>query len=92
MLKAHEYIDVLIPRGGKELTDKVMRDATMAVFAHLEGICHIYVDKSAKPDIARAVIVNAKMRRTGICGAVETLLLDSALPPPQKKRYPQPAS
>ncbi len=85
MLKAHQYIDVLIPRGGKSLTEKVQKEAQMAVFSHLDGICHIYVDESVKPDIARDVIVNAKMRRPGICGAMETLLLDTQLPPPQKK-------
>ena len=85
MLNAIEYIDVIIPRGGKGLTDKVMKDAKMAVFAHLDGICHIYVHQSAKPEIARDVVVNAKMRRTGICGSAETLLLDNEIPPPQKK-------
>ena len=85
MLHAHHYIDVLIPRGGRGLTEKVQKEARMPVFSHLDGICHIYVHHSAKPDIARAVIVNAKMRRPGICGAMETLLLDTRLPPPQKK-------
>ncbi len=85
MLDAVEYIDVIIPRGGKGLTDIVMRDAKMAVFAHLDGICHVYVDVSAKPEIARSVVVNAKMRRTGICGSAETLLLHRELPPQQKK-------
>jgi len=85
MLHAYQYIDVLIPRGGRGLTEKVQKEARMPVFSHLDGICHIYVHHSAKPDIARAVIVNAKMRRPGICGAMETLLLDTQLPPPQKK-------
>lgn len=85
MLNAAGLIDVLIPRGGKSLTDRVMTEAKMPVFAHLDGICHVYVDESAKADIARAVVVNAKMRRTGICGAAETLLLDAKLPAPQKK-------
>lgn len=85
MLNAVDYIDVIIPRGGKGLTDKVMREAKMAVFAHLDGICHVYVDVSAKPEIARNVTVNAKMRRTGICGSAETLLLHKELPPQQKK-------
>lgn len=80
MLQAKDYIDVMIPRGGKGLVEKVLSEALMPVFAHLEGICHTYVHASAKPELAKAVTVNAKMRRTGICGATETLLLDSRLP------------
>lgn len=79
MLRAHEYIDVMIPRGGRGLTSLVMREATMPVFAHLDGNCHLYVHASADPDLARSVVVNAKMRRTGICGAAESLLLDKGL-------------
>ena len=79
MLAANKYIDVMIPRGGKGLIERVMSEAKMPVFGHLEGLCHIYIDKSAKPNIARDVTLNAKMRRTGICGAVETLLLDENL-------------
>lgn len=76
MLDANEYIDVMIPRGGKGLTGLVMDKAKMPVFAHLDGNCHIYVDASARPDLAVNVIQNAKLRRTGICGAVESLLFD----------------
>lgn len=79
MLRAAEYIDVMIPRGGRGLIERVMNEARMPVFGHLEGLCHIYVHPSAKPDIARAVTLNAKMRRTGVCGAMETLLLDTNL-------------
>ncbi len=79
MLQAVSSIDVLIPRGGRGLTEKVMREALMPVFAHLDGICHTYVDKSADPAIAVNVTLNAKMRRTGICGATETLLFDEEL-------------
>lgn len=81
MLACDRYIDVMIPRGGRGLTERVMHEARMPVFAHLEGICHVYVHSSADPEIARKVTLNAKMRRTGICGAAETLLLDSALDP-----------
>jgi glutamate-5-semialdehyde dehydrogenase len=77
MLRAADNIDVMIPRGGKSLIERVMNEARMPVFGHLEGICHIYVHPSVKPDIARKVVLNAKMRRTGICGAMETLILDS---------------
>jgi len=70
------YLDVLVPRGGKSLIARVEREARVPVLGHLEGICHLYVDASARADIAEAVVVNAKMRRTGICGAAETLLLD----------------
>ncbi len=79
MLKARDYIDVMIPRGGQSLVERIMNEATMPVFAHLSGICHIYVHKTAKPDIAKAVTLNAKMRRTSVCGAMETLLLDKDL-------------
>lgn len=79
MLRAADYIDVMIPRGGRGLIERVINEARMPVFGHLEGLCHIYVHPSAKPDIARAVTLNAKMRRTGVCGAMETLLLDANL-------------
>ena len=69
-------IDVIVPRGGKSLVARVQSEARVPVFAHLEGICHLYIDKSADLDMARAIAVNAKMRRTGICGATETLLVD----------------
>ena len=71
-------VDVIVPRGGKSLVARVQSEARVPVFAHLEGLCHIYVDKSADLDMARAIVVNAKMRRTGICGAAETLLIDRA--------------
>lgn len=80
MLQADKYIDVMIPRGGRGLIERVMNEARMPVFAHLDGICHTYVHAAADPDLARKVVLNAKMRRTGICGATETLLLDRALP------------
>lgn len=79
---ASEYIDVIIPRGGKGLTERVMNEAKMPVFAHLDGVCHTYIHASADPDIARRVVVNAKMRRTGICGATETLLIDKSFEQP----------
>lgn len=79
MLAARETIDVMIPRGGKGLTSRVMEEATMPVFAHLDGNCHVYVHPSANPTLARDVILNAKLRRTGICGAAESLLLDEKL-------------
>jgi glutamate-5-semialdehyde dehydrogenase len=71
-------IDVIVPRGGKSLVARVQSEARVPVFAHLEGLCHIYVDASADLEMARRIVVNAKMRRTGICGAAETLLIDSA--------------
>jgi glutamate-5-semialdehyde dehydrogenase len=72
-------VDVIVPRGGKSLVSRVQTEARVPVFAHLEGICHIYVDKSADLAMAERIVVNAKMRRTGICGAVETLLIDEAV-------------
>lgn len=81
MLAADDYIDVMIPRGGKGLVERVKTEARMPVFAHLDGICHVYVHPSVNMAIASAVVLNAKMRRTGICGAAETLLLDEDLDP-----------
>ncbi|MFV0333420.1 MAG: glutamate-5-semialdehyde dehydrogenase [Tropicimonas sp.] len=75
MLHMTDAIDVIVPRGGKGLVGLVQREARVPVFAHLEGICHIYVDKAADPEKARAVVLNAKTRRTGICGAAECLLV-----------------
>jgi glutamate-5-semialdehyde dehydrogenase len=69
-------IDVIVPRGGKSLVARVQQEARVPVFAHLEGVCHVYVDRAADLDMARAIVVNAKMRRTGVCGAAETLLVD----------------
>ncbi|MDE3028469.1 MAG: glutamate-5-semialdehyde dehydrogenase [Paracoccaceae bacterium] len=76
MLRMVEYIDVIVPRGGKGLVGLVQREARVPVFAHLEGIVHIYVDAAADPAKALSVVLNAKTRRTGICGAAECLLLD----------------
>ncbi|MBS0281904.1 MAG: glutamate-5-semialdehyde dehydrogenase, partial [Proteobacteria bacterium] len=72
-------IDLIIPRGGKGLTGRVMREARVPVLAHLEGICHVYVHAAADLEMARKVVLNAKMRRTSVCGAAETLLLDRAV-------------
>jgi len=72
-----EYIDVIVPRGGKELVKKVQQLSKVHVIGHLEGLCHIYVDKDANTAMATKLVANAKMRRTSICGAVETLLIDS---------------
>jgi len=73
-----DYLDVLVPRGGKELVARVQREARVPVIGHLEGNCHVYVDRDADLRMARAIVLNAKMRRTGICGAAETLLVDRA--------------
>jgi glutamate-5-semialdehyde dehydrogenase len=74
-------IDVIVPRGGKDLVARVQAEARVPVFAHLEGICHVYVDKAAPLDMAKSIVLNAKMRRTGVCGAAETLLVDRAADP-----------
>ena len=80
MLRAAGLIDVIIPRGGKGLVARVQADARVPVLAHLDGLCHVYVDRVADPAKARAIVLNAKMRRTGVCGAMETLLIDCAAP------------
>ncbi len=71
-------IDLIVPRGGKSLVARVQAEARVPVFSHLEGICHVYVDKSANPAMAREIVLNAKMRRTGVCGSAETILIDRA--------------
>ena len=78
-------IDVIVPRGGKGLVARVQAEARVPVFAHLEGICHVYVDRAAKLDMAKAIVLNAKMRRTGVCGAAETLLVDREVAPTHLK-------
>ena len=71
-------LDLIVPRGGKSLVARVQQDARIPVFSHLEGICHVYVDKAADTEMAKAVCLNAKMRRTGVCGSAETILIDRA--------------
>jgi len=73
-----EYLDVIVPRGGKRLVERVQKEARVPVIGHLEGNCHVYIDRDADVRMARAIALNAKMRRTGICGAAETLLVDAA--------------
>jgi glutamate-5-semialdehyde dehydrogenase len=74
-------VDVIVPRGGKSLVARVQEEARVPVFAHLEGVCHVYVHAAADLDMAKAIVLNAKMRRTGVCGAAETLLVDRAAAP-----------
>ena len=71
-------IDLIIPRGGKSLVGRVNENARVPVFSHLEGICHVYVDKAANLEMAKAIVLNSKMRRTGVCGSAETILIDRA--------------
>ena len=80
MLRAAGLIDMIVPRGGKGLVERVQNDARVPVLAHLDGICHTYIHSAADRAMAEQVALNAKMRRTGICGAMETLLLDTAFP------------
>lgn len=79
MLTMTGLIDIIVPRGGRSLVERVQTESRVPVFAHLEGICHVYIDGAADPTKAVEIALNAKMRRTGICGAAETLLLDDAL-------------
>jgi glutamate-5-semialdehyde dehydrogenase len=76
MLQLNQFIDVIVPRGGRGLIERVFAESRIPVIAHLDGLCHTYVDGAADPQKARAIVVNAKMRRTGVCGATETLLVD----------------
>ena len=73
-----DYIDVVVPRGGKSLVARVQQEARVPVIGHLEGVCHVYVDRDADLAMARAIVTNAKLRRTGVCGSAETLLVDAA--------------
>jgi glutamate-5-semialdehyde dehydrogenase len=81
MLAGAGLLDLIVPRGGKSLVERVQREARVPVLAHAEGLCHTYVHAAADPDMARRIVANAKMRRTGICGATETLLIDRAIAP-----------
>jgi glutamate-5-semialdehyde dehydrogenase len=82
MLTASGLIDMIVPRGGKSLVERVQADARVPVLAHLDGICHTYIHAAADPAMAEAIALNAKLRRTGICGSMETLLIDAAYPAP----------
>jgi glutamate-5-semialdehyde dehydrogenase len=79
LLRLTDYVDVIVPRGGKSLIERITAESRIPMFKHLEGICHIYVDGAADEQMARKVIVNAKMRRTGICGAAETVLIQRSI-------------
>ena len=81
MLRASGLIDLIVPRGGKGLVTRVLEEARVPVLAHAEGLCHTYVHAAAEPAMAREILANAKLRRTGVCGATETLLIDSAIAP-----------
>jgi len=76
MLTMTKYIDVIVPRGGQSLVERVMRESRVPTFLHLIGLCHTYIHSDADPKKARDIVLNAKMRRTGICGATETVLVD----------------
>jgi glutamate-5-semialdehyde dehydrogenase len=76
-----DAIDVIVPRGGKSLISRVQKEARVPVIGHLEGVCHVYVDRGANLQMAKRIVVNAKMRRTGVCGSAETLLIDRACAP-----------
>lgn len=82
LLRASDFVDLIVPRGGKSLVARVQEEARVPVLAHLDGICHTYIDRAADPAMAVTLAVNAKMRRTGICGATETLLIDRAFADP----------
>ena len=79
LLRLHDYVDVIVPRGGRSLIERVFEESRMPVIAHLDGLCHVYVHRDADPEMARNIVLNAKMRRTGVCGAAETLLVDKAV-------------
>ncbi len=81
LLKLVDYVDVIVPRGGKNLIERITSKSRIPMFKHLEGICHVYVDGAAGEQMARDIIVNAKMRRTGICGAAETILIQRSVAP-----------
>src|SRR5262249_20746618 len=80
-------LDVLVPRGGKSLVARVQEEARVAVIGHLEGLCHTYIHAKADADKAEAIIVNAKLRRTGVCGSTETMLIDAEVAPKLLPRF-----
>ena len=84
LLAARGVVDVVVPRGGKGLVGRVQQEARVPVIGHLDGICHVYVHAAAEPTMAREVVLNAKLRRTGVCGSAETLLVDAAWPAAQR--------
>ncbi len=79
LLRMIDHVDVIVPRGGKSLIERIQNESRIPVFAHLEGLCHTYVHGAANPQMARDIVLNAKMRRTGICGATETVLIDRSI-------------
>ena len=81
MLQLDKYIDVIIPRGGKSLIERIYRESRIPVVAHLDGVCHTYIHEDADPDMARAIVVNAKLQRPGVCNAMETLLVHEGAAP-----------
>ena len=81
MLAGNGHIDLIIPRGGRSLVERVQAEARVPVLAHAEGLCHTYIHAAAEPEMARRILANAKMRRTGVCGSTETLLIDAACAP-----------
>src|SRR5690606_13037586 len=81
MLKLDQYIDVIVPRGGKALIERIYRESRIPVVAHLDGVCHVYVHEDADLAMAKAITVNAKMQRPGVCNAIETLLVHEAVAP-----------
>lgn len=78
LLAMPEFVDVIVPRGGKSLIERVQKESRIPVLAHLDGNCHVYLHEAADPEMARRIVLNSKMRRTGVCGAAETLLVDRA--------------
>jgi glutamate-5-semialdehyde dehydrogenase len=81
LLTMTDFVDVIVPRGGKSLIQRVTDESKVPLFKHLEGLCHTYVHEAAQPDMAESIVVNAKMRRTGICGSMENLLIDRSVAP-----------
>jgi glutamate-5-semialdehyde dehydrogenase len=81
MLTMNDLIDVIVPRGGRALIERVQTESRLPVIAHLEGVCHVYLDRAADAEKSRRIVLNAKMRRTGVCGAAETLLVDRSIAP-----------
>ena len=79
LLTMNDFVDIIVPRGGRGLIERVQNESRIPVIAHLEGLCHTYVHAAADPEMARRIVLNAKMRRTGVCGATETLLIDRAV-------------
>ena len=92
LLAMNEYVDIIVPRGGKELIERVMRESRIPTIKHLDGVCHVYIDEGADVDKAIRIADNAKTQRYGVCNAMETLLVNEKIAPTSRRRCASPTT